>query len=514
MKTKMQFFGGLAGELTGSCYVLSVIDGKRSFKIMVDAGLIQCNFKESLSRNQEILKQFDPKDIDFILLTHAHIDHVGRLPLFTKNGFKGRVICTTGTERLIGVMLEDSAKIQMAEANYSNAKAAKDEKDSKNKRGNSRSSLSLGNYDRKKQGAQKKSSEKYLPLYTTSDAEMAQSLVKNAGYDYHEWIKLAHNIHVKFYPSGHVMGGAIAVVRLSSRPKPEYICFSGDLGRKDGIILPPPEVVQEPINHLILESTYGGRAHPGRDQETQKLLDLIKISQKKGKRILIPSFALERTQEIIYLLSYYMAQKEIDPIPIYLDSPLGSKITAIFSAGWDAGMFADQSRLGFNPFSPQENKYFHLITEALESDELIKKTGNYIVIAGSGMCDAGRIRGHLRANLGDKNTMVFLVGYMAEGSLGRRLKEHSVVKMNRQEIKVAAEIISFDSFSAHADGPFLVDYAKELSQNHPDSPNLNIFIVHGEKESAKALKADLEKLFPKNCHNIRIPGINEETIIQ
>ncbi|MFZ4648412.1 MAG: MBL fold metallo-hydrolase [Patescibacteria group bacterium] len=510
MKARIQFLGGVAGDLTGSCYYLTVSEGKKCIRILFDSGLIQCSFNDSLDKNQEILNHLNLAEIDYIVLTHSHIDHIGRLPLFVKNGFKGRIICTIGTKSLLGVMLEDSAKIQMAEASYLNAKAAKDKNPVNSRKGNTRNCLTRGNYDRvKRKGAEQKC-KKCLPLYTTADAEEAQKLVKNGGYEYHQWTRLAHNLHLKFYPSGHVMGGAIAVVKIDNKPKAMYMCFSGDLGRRDGIILPPPEIVTEAIDYLVIESTYGGQTHPERDQEIEKLLNLIKLSHEKNKRIIIPSFALERSQEIIYLLSYYMAEGIIPKIPIYLDSPLGAKITEIFSAGWTQGMFSDQAKLKFNPFCPEENPYFNLVVTPKESEALIAKSGNYIVIAGSGMCDAGRVRGHLRSNLAKSDTMVFLVGYMAERSLGRRLKDGKTIKMNGQEIKVQAEILIFDSFSAHADGKFLVDYAKEVSTSNIFK---RIFIVHGEGEGAKKLKIDLENIFSKSTTKINIPKIYEDFTI-
>lgn len=507
MEARIKFLGGVAGDITGSCYLLIVKEGKKSIKILVDAGLIQCGFNDSLEKNQEILKNFKPEDLDYVVLTHSHIDHVGRLPLFTKYGFKGRIICTKSTKNLLEPMLEDSANIQMMEATYFN-KRMKNPLDCKG-----RSALTLGNYDRaKRKKSDQKSIKHYQPLYTINDVVSVLELVKNGGYDYHEWIRLSHNLSLKFYASGHVIGGAVVVLKINSKPKDIYLCFTGDLGRQDGIILPAPELVTEPIDYLVIESTYGGKIHPPREQEIKELLELIRLSAKKGKRIIIPSFALERSQEIIYLLSYYMEQGVIPEVPIYLDSPLGEKITRVFSEGWDLGMFSDQGKVKFNPFNPLENKYFKVISKKSESDNLIAQSGNYIVIAGSGMCDAGRVRGHLRANLSKSDTIVCLVGYMAENSLGRRLKDRLPIKMNGEEIDVRAEVISFNSFSAHADGPFLVDYAKGVLENSQDFPK-NIFIVHGENQSAKDLKIDLEKCLPKRIANIIIPKVNDEELI-
>lgn len=515
MKAKIKFLGGVAGNITGSCSLLIIKDKKKSVKILIDAGLIQCNFNDSLERNKEILKYINPAEIDYIILTHSHVDHIGRLPLLTKNGFAGRIICTKGTRSLLEPMLEDSAKIQMAEASYNNAKALKAKKNAEEagKKAKGKDSTKLGKYDRLKRKVLNIPSltkkEEYQPLYALNDVTATQSLIKNQGYDYHIWIRLTHNLSIKFYPSGHVMGGSIIVLKIYAKPKDVYLCFTGDLGRRDGIILPPPEFVKEPIDHLVLESTYGGKIHPDRDEEINALLKIIRESASQGKRIIIPSFALERSQEIIYLLSYYMDRGDIPKVPIFLDSPLGGKITASFSEAWNYGIFSDQNRIKFNPFNPAINPYFNITSDQNSSDTLIAKTGSYIVIAGSGMCDAGRVRGHLRENLSKEDTVVCLVGYMAERSLGRRLKDHLPIKMNGQEIDVKAKIISFDSFSAHADGPWLVDYAKTIFGINPNRCN-KIFITHGEEESAKNLQTDLELSLQDKNVKIIIPEINDE----
>lgn len=516
-KVRIRFLGGVADDpnnnLTGSCSLLQVEQGKKRTSILIDSGLIQCGFNDSLEKNQAILKQLKPDSLDYIILTHAHIDHIGRLPLFVRHGFQGRIICTEGSRSLLNVMLEDSAKIQMLEAGYLSAKALK-ELDNHSGKNGTRDRLTRGNFDRiQRKTKNQKVKARCLPLYTQKDVEATDELIKNGGYEYYNWLKLAHGISIKFYPSGHVMGGAIVVFRIDSKPKDIYLCFSGDLGRRDGIILPPPEVVDEEIDHLILESTYGGKSHPPRDEEINKILNLIKKAAKNKQRVIIPSFALERSQEIIYLLSYYMEQGEIPRVPIYLDSPLASRITSVFANGWDQGMFSDQNRLGFNPFNPFKNPYFGIITGQEESDALIAQPGSYIVIAGSGMCDAGRVRGHLRANLDKTDTIVCLVGYMAENSLGRRLKDGApTVKMNSQEIIVKAEIVSFDSFSAHADGLFLADYAQAVLAKNPDVYK-QIFLVHGEKNSAYDLKTYLEENLPKRLKEktrINVPKINQE----
>lgn len=506
---QIRFLGGIAdNNLTGSCSMVIIRQGKKTLRILVDVGLIQGCFQDSVSANKAILKHLKPAEIDYVILTHSHIDHIGRVPLLIKNGFNGRIICTSGTKNLLQAMLEDTAKIQMAEAGFLNKNAHKQLIVNQN---HSRHRLNLGNYDRTKRKA-KLSKHNVQPLYTIDDVAAVEALVKNGGYPYKTWVRLSPGVAVNFYPSGHVMGGSIAVIKIADDPANHYLCFSGDLGREDGIILPPPEKISEPVDALIIESTYGGRSHPDRQEEISALLNLLKRAYSNKQKIIIPSFALERSQEIIYLLSYYMKMKMIPVIPIYLDSPLAKKITSIFSEAWEAGMFSDQAKLKFNPFSCDENKFFKIVTSPEESDALISQSGCHIVIAGSGMCDAGRVRGHLRHNLKNPQTIVCLIGYMAENSLGRKLKErHYSVRMNKEEIIVKAEIVCFDSFSAHADGKFLTSYACSLLTKLAKKKK-KIFLVHGSLASATDLEEDLKTSFSdslKKNVTIRIPKLNE-----
>lgn len=512
MRALIKFLGGVAdNNLTGSSSLLQIQVGRKKLNVLIDVGLIQDRFHDSIEKNRSILNVIRPSDIDFIVLTHSHIDHIGRLPLLVKDGFSGRIICTIGTRGLLQVMLEDSAKIQMAEAGYLSKRLEKEARPA-HKKSHGRQYLTRGKYDRIKRKKKETKPPHYLPLYTIEDVNLVDELVKNGGYPYHQWIRLSHNVSLKFYPSGHVMGGAIVVIRINDKDEQKIICFSGDLGRQDGIILPPPERIKEPADCLVLESTYGGRRHPERNEEIIRLLDLIGQTEKFKRRLIIPSFTLERAQEIIYLLSYHMAKGDIPAIPIYLDSPLGNKITSVFSAGWESKMFSDQNRLDFNPFDPGQNSYLRVITSQEESDTLASQPSSYVVIAGSGMCDAGRVRGHLRANLSKQDTTVCLVGYMAENTLGRRLKEqHHSVRMNKEEIVVKAEIVSFDSFSAHADSLFLAQYALSVLAKKPNNPK-SVYLIHGGILSATDLKSDIEDVLSaaqKKMISISIPKLNE-----
>lgn len=496
--------------------LVTIKRGKRILRFLIDAGLLQSDFRNTVKVNRKILEQLNPACVDFIILTHSHIDHVGRLPLMVKEGFKGRIICTKATKDLLKVMLSDSAKIQLQEASYLQRRAQK-----KKETGNNRSKKSK---DYPKCDKEKKSPEKRLaienqPLYTMTDVENCDQFVKNGGYDYFDpekpetVIKLDTGISLRFHPSGHVLGGAICVVSIKKpgTEKEIRIGFSGDLGRKDGIILPPPEILKDPVNYWIIESTYGGKVHPERDKEINKLLGLVREAVREKKKIIIPSFALERTQEIIYLLTFYMQTEKIPMIPIYLDSPMAELITNVYARNWETGLFKDQKKLKSNPFILRQNPYLEVTSNLKESANLSKDPGPFIVIAGAGMCDAGRVRNYLRQELGSDKAIVCLIGYMAENSLGRKLKDgYPIVRMNEEEIVVRAKIVSFESFSAHADSPFLAEFTESsvLNSNHS-----RIFIVHGSDKSGIDLKYELVRNQGFIPEQIAVPLLNEEHIL-
>ncbi len=517
-KIKLQFLGGVAaGELglTGSCILLTVMQGDHTTRILIDLGLIQCSPQYFFERNIEILQYIDPRKINVVILTHAHTDHVGRLPILIKHGFNGRIFCTTPTSDLLEIMLNDSAKIQAEFLRNLNRKERK--KHTKKEKGFRRDSGRL-KFDKSRKKF--KSSGHQSVLYDAEDIKEVLEKVKYHGSDYHTWMRLDKNIDLKLYQSGHVLGGAICVIRvMHSGSKDIHLGFSGDLGRVDGIILPPPEMISEQLDCWVTESTYGGKTHPQREDEIKKLITVITEAIETKGVIIIPSFALERAQEILYLLSHYMETGVIPKIQMYLDAPMATKITQVFSAHWDKGMFADQNMLGFNPFDVRQNKWFKIISEAKHSDALIRSPGPYIVIAGSGTCDAGRVREHLRANLGKENTVVLLVGYMPAKSLGRKLKENAaIVKMNDHEINIKSKNIAFDAFSAHADGQWLASYTKQVIESYEGSANIKqkIFIVHGDPANAAWLREDIMKQMKYRrglTDMIFIPKVNEEFTI-
>jgi metallo-beta-lactamase family protein len=491
MKISTKFLGGAVSDnFTGSATLIRIELGKKILRILIDAGLIQSSFGEMQEKNLNLAEKIEAEKLDYIIITHSHIDHIGLLPLLLKKQFKGRIICTEAAALLMEPMLKDSAKIQSLEAAYSQHKEEKMEK--KRQSYFSKDRLLLGKYDkrRNKNKNGKKNNSHNQAVYTMEDIPAVLEAIKNSGMPYQNWLKLSHEVHCKFYPSGHVIGGGIVVIRIKNRQEEKYLAFSGDLGREDGLILPPPEIVEEKLERFIIESTYGGRFHPSRKQELKHLADIIKATQKTKGKIIIPSFALERTQEMIYLLSMMMEKKEIPETTIFLDSPLAAEITAKFSSFWEEGMFSDQNNCPFNPFNPNSNRFLKIINSQEESDKMIASPDRFLIIAGSGMANAGRVRGWLRKLLPKSNTQVCLIGFMAENTLGQKLSEKPLfVMMNDQKITVKAKINSFESFSAHADKGHLVSYIRKLAEKNE---KIKIFINHGNQESAKSLSESLK----------------------
>jgi len=508
-RISLQTLGGVASEdnPTGSCHLLSIKRKKQDLRILIDCGLYQGLRVERKARNR--ILETKAERIDCIVVTHEHIDHVGRIPYLVKQGFSGSIYCTKQASGLMDIMLRDTANIFQKEFE----EKLKKRKGANKSKGNSRGRKDYARRESKKTRKDKSLIPPTAPLYTIKDVEKTLELIKNNGFEYEKWIRLEKDVDLKFYPSGHVLGGAICVIRIAPE-KPDgkffHIGFSGDLGRKDGIILPPPAKISEPIDRWVSESTYGNKEHPPREDEIKDFLSLILEASVKKSAIIIPSFALERAQEIIYLISYYMHQKIIPEMPIYLDSPMARKITGYYGEQWDSGMFLDQLLLDFNPYKPEENRFLKIVESDVDSLELAASPGPRIVIAASGMCDHGRIRNHLKFALPDKDAIVALIGFMAFGTLGEKLREGMpLVKMNDREIRVYAKIVSFKSFSAHADGPHLVEYAFILMQGSKPKDK-KIIIVHGVKKSGLCLKAALiDKLGPEWQNHIVIPELNE-----
>lgn len=450
----IQFYGA-AKVVTGSNYLVKT----EEYNILVDCGMFQGNEEmEKLNYNDF---PYNPSEIDFLILTHAHIDHSGRIPKLVKEGFKGRILTTNATYDLCKIMLKDSAKIQESDVEWEN---------------------------RKRQRAGKKPIE---PLYTMEDAE--NSLKYFEPYFIDQKIKINDNIQIRFKDAGHILGSAILELWVSEGNEEVKVVFSGDLGMPGRPIINSPDYIEE-ADYLIIESTYGDTIHESYGESTEKLIDIINKTVRRGGTVIIPSFAVGRTQELIYQLNqYYEYNPEVEEymkVPIYIDSPMAVDATEAFKR--NSSSFNDEARAlilrGDNPFEFDNLRY---IRSQEESMALNKYTFPKVIISSSGMATAGRIRHHLKHNLWDeKNSLVF-VGYQAEGTLGRILLDGKrQVKILGEEIQVRAQIYDIEGFSGHADQNVLLDWINKF-QKKPKK----IFVVHGEEGPATALSALIKHLY-------------------
>ncbi len=448
-------FYGAAKIVTGSNYLIET----DKYKILVDCGMFQGS--KELERKNFDEFPYDPKDIDLLFLTHAHIDHSGRIPKLVKEGFKGRIICTSPTYDLSKIMLKDSAKIQESDVEWENKK-------------------------RERSGKSMLES-----LYTIGDAE--NSLNYFEPYFYDQKIKINDDIEVRFKDAGHILGSAIIELWVRESEENIKIVFSGDLGVADRPIIRSPEYIDE-ADYLVVESTYGNRLHDSYEDSSEKLIEIINKTALRGGTVIIPSFAVGRTQELIYMLNnYFEHNKELEGymrIPIYIDSPMAIEATEAFKK--NSSSFNDKARdlilSGDNPFTFSNLRY----TKATEESKLLNKYEfPKVIISASGMATAGRVRHHLKHNLWDKKNSLVFVGYQANGTLGRILLDGvKNVKLLGEDIKVGAEIYSLEGFSAHADQKMLLDWIGAFKVKPK-----KIFIVHGEEEEAGALSQLIENLY-------------------
>ncbi|MBF8983179.1 MBL fold metallo-hydrolase [Lutibacter sp. B2] len=463
---KIQFLGA-AKVVTGSNYLITT----NKYKIVLDCGMFQGS-KELEKLNFKNF-EFNPSQVDFLLLSHAHIDHSGRIPKLVKEGFKGKVITTKATKDLCDIMLVDSAHIQESDAKWENERRK-------------RSGLPL-----------------IEPLYNSDDAKASLNYFNPVLYD--QKIKLNEEITVRFKDAGHILGSAIIELWITENNKTVKIVFSGDLGVKNKPILKNPELVEE-ADYLIIESTYGNRLHEKKEERRKQLTDIINKTVVRGGTVIIPSFAVSRTQELIYELNEYYEHTEglenFMKVPIYIDSPMAVSATEVYRD--NSYCFDEESKKlilsGDDPFK-FANLYY--VKRQSESMRLNKESFPKVIISASGMCTAGRVRHHLKHNLWKNENSVVFVGYQAQGTLGRQLKEGiKKVKLLGEEIAVNAEIYSIEGFSGHADQKDLMDWLKGFKR----LPK-KIFVVHGEEESAEAFA----KLIEEKLHvQTIVPALGDE----
>ena len=440
---KIKFCGATIG-VTGSCHLLTT----DRHRVLLDCGQFQGN-KEMDDLNWEPFP-FDPETIEAVVLSHAHIDHCGRIPLLVKRGFTGDIYCTDATADLLQVMLLDSAYIHEKDAEWQTKKNARTGKPA------------------------------VEPLYTVQDAEKSLKLVKPILYD--QLVELNDQMKIVFNDAGHILGSAITEIWVTENDQTSKIVFSGDLGVTNRPILRDPKKIKK-ADYLIMESTYGGRLHPENSTSIDRLIHIIIATVKRGGSVIIPAFAVGRTQELIYELNMFYEhhpeyQDVLGDLNVYIDSPMATTATEVFRK--NAQVFDEETKeLILSGDNPLDFKNLIFTRSTAESQALNMNRTPKIIISASGMCEAGRIRHHLKHNLWDPKNSIVFVGYQAEGTLGRALIDGvKEVKLFGETVIVAAEIHNLEGFSGHADQNGLLDWLGGF-QKIPKQ----IFLVHGEEQS-------------------------------
>ena len=447
---KLTFFGA-AHAVTGSCHCLEV-NGK---KILIDCGL-----QQGRDEHDENALDFAPSYIDYVIVTHAHIDHSGRIPLLVKEGFQGQIFATRLTCQLMSVMLRDSAFIQESDAEWQNQKG-------------------------KRAGR-----PPVEPLYTVADAEAALQQLFPA--EYGQILDLCDGVRIRFRDAGHLLGSSMVEIWATEGGVTKKLVFSGDLGNIDQPIIRNPEFLDE-ADYVVMESTYGDRNHEIPESYVESLAQLIDDTFARGGNVIIPSFAVGRTQELLYFLREIKHQGLVKSFPSFqvcVDSPLAAEATRIYSG--DLRGYLDEEAI--TVLQGGENLFtfpgLTLVQSTDESKALNMDKSSKVIISASGMCDAGRIRHHLKHNLWRQECSVVFVGYQAEGSLGRRLLEGAKsVKLFGEEIAVNARIVNFQGLSSHADRDHLLAWIQHFSP----APQ-QVFVVHGDSEVTDLFARDLNEL--------------------
>ncbi len=467
MQIKLRFLGA-AQNVTGSRHMLEV-NGTR---LLIDCGLYQ--ERQFKGRNWEPF-DFPASSIDAVLLTHAHLDHCGLLPKLVKEGFTGPVYCTAATAEIARIIMLDSARLQEEDAEF------------KRKR-------------HEREG--RKGPHPVVPLYTTADAEATEPLFRKVRY--RTPVQIADGITATFCEAGHVFGSAVIHVCIEKNGESRSVLFSGDVGRPDRPIVRDPAEVDE-ADYILVESTYGDRVHRQHGDIKAEIAEVINATKAAGGNIVVPSFALERSQDMLYYINELLAEDAIPHLMVFLDSPMAGAITKIFKRHRE--LFDEEMtefvKNGQSPFSFQG---LHITQTASESKAINHIRGTAIVIAGSGMCTGGRIKHHLVNNIERPESTIMFVGYQAIGTLGRRIVDgEEEVRILGETRPVKARIVQIHGMSAHADKEELLRWLSAL-KNHPKK----IFVVHGEAESAKSFGRYLQE---KTGWNVMVPEYKDEVVL-
>jgi metallo-beta-lactamase family protein len=454
----IQFFGA-AQTVTGSMHFVEA----NGHRMLLDCGMSQGKRQEANKLNSEI--PFDVKSIDAVVLSHAHLDHSGKLPILVKNGFNSSIFSTSATRDLCSAMLRDSASLQEMDAKYVN----------------------------------KLNAERRLPfikpLYTMRDVTTTLRLFQTV--ECRRPLEILPGIRLTFRNAGHILGSASVTLDIAEgldKNKVTTLAFTGDLGRKGAAVVRDPEIIDR-ADVLITESTYGGRHHGPMSEAKEKLTRIVSETALEGGLLIIPAFAVGRTQDVVYHLHELMESRQIPSMPVYVDSPLATNITEIFRQHPECYDEETEQLLrqdwGKDPFGFNMLRYTHSTEESKKLNDLRRPA---IIISASGMCEGGRVLHHLRRNIGDPKTTILFVGFQAENTLGRKLlRGDKIARIYGEEFEVRAKIEEIDGYSAHADEGELLDFIAAI----PNRPQ-RVFVVHGEPDAANAMATGLSKLGIKN----------------
>lgn len=449
-------FHGAAGTVTGSNHLVETAGGK----FLIDCGMFQ-GPRDVRQRNFEPFP-YEPLAIDAVLCTHAHIDHSGLLPKLVRAGFRGPIYATHASAELLEVLLYDSSHIQNADLEYKNKQRVK------------------------------KGLPPFEPLYTDEDVETTLSLVKEVPY--HEPFNILSDVRCTLRDAGHIMGSAFAKLEITENGRTRILVASGDLGRSHQAIISDPEVGDH-ADMILMESTYGNRTHKTREDTNKELLTIMQQVVKEKGTMIVPAFAVGRTQELVFRIFELAEKHELPKIKIFIDSPMAAKVTKIYQENRD---LYDEKTLEYirEGKNPLDFKQLHFTESAIESKALNDTAGPKLIISASGMCDAGRIVHHLRANVWKENVHILFVGYQAVGTLGRRLIEGAQrVRIMGEELQVKAKIHTIGGLSAHADSDDMISWLRFYKDCHPE-----VFLVHGDPEASEGLAARIAEELSLQTH--------------